>query len=382
MHPSWITVRQILRALSFPIFLTNLIEIILLLKRRKRWKNAQILIFSLAVADATLGFSTAVIFSVMLSLDDHFTTSILYALTIMKNLIIYGNIYGSSFLVILISVDRWLIIKSPLRYRMLMRRRRLYFGIFLSWILAAITLSAIIFLNRLKKDYGWIFIGGGLLILETIILISLYISIFLAYRKNATRMMINFDTVNRQTQHNSRHKKEKDGGKNENRASSELLTYCNPHYTNENFNFDTVNRKTRYKSSNNEDRDCNESKNNRLYTLSGSYALHHTNDNFEGISRQRSRTTMTQQEIRLFKFCSAIVICFSFSYIPAATVSFIGYPTQNENLPWHYAFVTVNAYCGSLWNPFLYFLHQFFSRKRELRNKLEEPDDKTPSTSI
>ena len=68
-------------------------------------------------------------------------------------------------------------------------------------------------------------------------------------------------------------------------------------------------------------------------------------------------TQMSDKENRLLKVCMAVVVCFLLSYLPLALLT-IWLPTRSEKIPsWA---VDLNAFCGSLWNPFLYFLNQFF----------------------
>ena len=64
-----------------------------------------------------------------------------------------------------------------------MTERRLYIGILLSWILGALTISGVFGLEKFKRHYGWMFIGGTAFILEAIILVHLYRQIFLIYRR-------------------------------------------------------------------------------------------------------------------------------------------------------------------------------------------------------
>ena len=174
----WLKILKILCGVSVFIVLANIIEIVLLLNARKRWRNAQVLIVHLALTDMALGLITIISASVFLSNLIRFSTAV-----VILGFVFYGNMCGSSFIVVLISVDRWVAVKWPLKYRALMTKSRLNFAILGAWVLSIFILSLMMALGEYYT--GGFSIGGVILIIETLLLVYLYFSIFILYRKSA-----------------------------------------------------------------------------------------------------------------------------------------------------------------------------------------------------
>ena len=320
-----IATNQILRAVSFLVIFVNVLEIILLLRARKRWCNAQILLFNLAITDAILGITTCIRVSFLLSQNDY------SVLSNIAQIIFYGNIYGSSFIVVLISIDRWIAVKWPLKYRLIMSKKRLCIGILLSWILAVLTTSGVVGLERLKATYGWIYIGGTVLIAETLILAYLYCYIFHSYRKSVRILKSDRNS----TKNPSNSFLQQGNGKIHSVPSGEA--------------------------------------NSKPFSSYGSHLneYKYIRGNKQEVIAEKRLSRIPDKEKRLLRFCVAIVVCFLLSYMPAGIVLSFVLPLVGIK-PWLESFIVVNAFCGSLWNPYLYFLHQFLERKRLLRNKTRE----------
>ena len=159
----------------------NFVEIVFLLKKKKRWLNAHILVFNLASADATLGFTTATTISFWLSQRNYKAPFV-----ILRNCFFYGNIYESIFIVMLISVDRWIAVKWLFGYRTLMTKKRVCIGALSAWITSVSLVSAVF----VFKLYGGIYIFRILTITGIIVLVYLNSSIFLLYRKSIKMMKV------------------------------------------------------------------------------------------------------------------------------------------------------------------------------------------------
>ena len=72
---------------------------------------------------------------------------------------------------------------------------------------------------------------------------------------------------------------------------------------------------------------------------------------------------MSDKEIQLLKFCVAMVLFFSLSYMPLAIVLAV-FELLFERIPSFVMNVIIaNALCGSLWNPLLYFFYEFLSKE-------------------
>ena len=320
---TWTRISQILCGVSFFIFLANIIEITLLLKARRRWSNAQILLFNLALVDAALGLTTIISTSIFLSNHIWFETFI-----VILGVVFYGNMCGSSFIVVLISVDRWVAVKWPLKYRVLMTKRRLHFAILVAWVLSILILSLIITLGEVEKDYTVRFsITGIILIIETFILVYLYCSIFILYRKSSKATVTDSKALN-------------------NLESSEVKI-----------------QRIQW-----QEKACKQDE-KRIISFSklSSASLESINDNCyksEQRSSEGSRLMqLTDREKRLLKFCIAIVVSFFLSNIPVVFVLLIAKLLVGNAPSWVKVLNTVTFYCGSLWNPFLYFLHQFCGKR-------------------
>ena len=324
---------QILCAISLLVVFANVLESVLLLKTRKRWHNAQILLFNLAIADATLGLSTTIRTSLFLA-DTRFVK--LYktpVLKIVNKVLLFGNIYGSSLIVILISIDRWIAVKWPLKYRIVMTKKRICIGIGLSWIFGSLTVSGVLGLSKIKETYGWTYCAGTVLIVETLVIGYLYGNIFSLYRENVNTLKSGGKTLKASKKKSCQKKNH-----SEMKSSSE--------YGMDNISLSAIS----------------------LGQVECKYAK---SNNYPDILQNKVRGNhMSDKEKRLLKFCLAIVFCFLFSYMPAGTVWSFVLPHLSEDLPqWLESFIQVNVFCGSLWNPFLYFLHQYFSTKKLFHSK-------------
>ena len=321
----WVIVSQTLCGVGVLIFLANIVEIILLIKTRISWHNAQILLFSLALIDAAIGLATIIS-----------TTIFLYDLIGLRTLcvilayVFYGNMCGSSFIVVLISVDRWVAVKWPLKYRTLITKRRLNAAILMAFVLSILILSLMTAVREVDKGYTAMFsIAGTILITETLLLVYLYCSVFVLYRRSAKAIVIVGKASNDMERNLKNH-----------RIRTEQKIYQQNQGCKLSF------LKLRFGSQGNE-------------TDSG--------EKFNETSMERSRVVqLSEREKRLLKFCIAIVVCFFLSFMPAAVLFFIA------KSPWQHEFIhqsismafTVNSFCGSMWNPFLYFLHQFFGKRK------------------
>ena len=266
-----ITGSKILCALSFPIIIANILEIILLLKTRKRWRNGQILLFNLAIADTILGLSTAIRMGIFLSYSYH-ESPLLLAL---ETVLFYGNVFGSSFIVILISIDRWIAVRWPLKYQILMKKKRVYVGIILSWSVGALTVFGVVALNSINANNdGWKYIAGVLLIMETLVLLYLYSSIFFQYRKCVKALKASNEKINL-SKHESYPSKNHGTTQNYPKLEADDVT---------------------------------------LRTSMDSCGLKYTKSKSTVILENKTRSTqMSDKERRLLKFCVAIVICFLLS---------------------------------------------------------------------
>ena len=321
---TWTINSQILCGVSFFILLANIIEITLILKERGRWRNAQILLFNLALVDAALGLTT--IISTSIFLFNHIRITILTAIL---GLVFFGNMCGSSFIVVLISADRWVAVKWPLQYRILMTKRRLHFAILVAWVLSILILSSIIALGEVEKDYTVRFsIMGSIMIIETLILVYLYCSIFVSYRKSAKATVTDSKALN-------------------NLKRSEVK----------------IQRVQR------QEKACKPDEKHIIsFSKLSSASLESRNYNCyksEQRSSEGSRLMqLTDREKRLLKFCIAIVVSFFLSNVPVAVALFIVRSLGKQTPSWLQVLTTVTLLSGSLWNPFLYFLHQFCCKRK------------------
>ena len=322
---------QILRGISFLIFSVNFLEIVFLLKTRKRWLNAHILVLSLALADTTLGFTTAIIMSFRLSHGNY--KSLL--LTLITYSFFYGNMCGSVFIVIFISVDRWIAVKWPFRYRSLMTKNRVCIGTLSALITGVIIVFAVFVFNTVIKTYSGTYILGVITITCTLILMYLYLSIFLLYRKTIRMVKVDRGFTGHCESRETQRKNSKIDDQNSMESKSATVSLSPP--------------------------SCDST---------GSQMIRE--NKYEEVSEEVKKRIirMSDKEKRLLKFCLAIVICFVFSYLPLGLLIWLPISGKIVGIPsWAESLIYVNAFCGSLWNPFLYFLHQFFDNRKNFGKK-------------
>ena len=307
-----ITTYKVIFTISVIICFANITEIVLLLKTRKWKHNAQILLLNLALADVTLGVTTSITFGASILREENQSD----ILALIQRLLLTGNVYGSLFIAVLISTDRFIAVKWPLKYRILMTKRRLYTGILFSWLLAFLIASVVILVKN-----ALIYIGGSTIILIAVILVYLYSSIFFIYRKSVREMIIHISTkdISQKFSKGSIEASSEDSREERTDISTE--------------------------SSNDERHKCDLSSQPRDASV----------DKIKKIS-------MSDKEIRLLKFCVAIVVCFSLSYMPMGIALAISGVTPEKISPFTLNAIIANALQGSLWNPFLYFFYQFFNK--------------------
>ena len=311
-----ITGQKMIFLVSILILLANTAEIVLLLRTRKSKNNAMILLCSLAVADAILGITTASTIGMRL----FWKRSISLVWYIQRSLF-YGNIFASSFIVILISVDRWIAVKWPLKYRLLMTRKRIYVGSLLSWLLAFLVIPV-----SLAKDVALVYIASPLIILTVLIVIYFYCSLFYVYRRSVRTMKIYGNTRN-VTQQGSKACKKHGKDKIEDHGPNVLLGSCHR-------------------------QECECEGRSQHYVIS---------------LKNVRKMAMSRKEMQLLNFCVVIVVCFSMSYMPLGLV-FLVFGSQSKKIPkWLIYVISVNSMYGSLLNPLLYFFFQLFCKSKLCR---------------
>ena len=323
-----ITKIQIICGVSFMVFFVNLLEIILLVKTKIRWCNAYILVLSLAIADATFGLTTAIslIFAIRFGL-----TAIHYksgeTLAVIFVALFYGNMFGSLFIAILISIDRWIAVKWPLRYRTLITKTRIYVAAFSAWIAGVVIVCGGSLFRKFTKNYGYTYLLQIIIVISILTPAYLYCSIFFLYRKS-------------------------------NRIRK------NDHSLKSNFK--------RRSMQQGQEQTCveRESGVTLLSTINSDLiGPQNTRDNEPQrfLELNKRLIQISDKEKRLLKFCLTLVACICLSYLP---LNLLLWPRISKKIPLLINLaVNLNALCGSLWNPFLYFLHQFLERKKNFGTK-------------
>ena len=403
------------------IVLANTIEIILLARARKRWYTAQILLLSLALADTALGCTCIIAITTFLSLEK-IRGSIIF---IVVRFFICLSIYGSSYLVTLLSVDRWIATKWPLKYRTWMTKNKIYIGISFSWVLSVLCAGTAETLRYFGKFHGYhTFLHMDFIVTasQTLILVYLYYSIFFAYRKSAKAVLTNGNTgsglENKNVQEVKNHNEEKicvrskkskvyvlnsnshDEGHEMARinkwkyvSSAQRRTHGTEKgaYSHEydpstreskaiegplvTFSFDSKQcRNAAISRCPNIDyrtdaRGISRNANKKIELDSRHFPCskeqENPNNNCQIISDQKIKEIpMSNKEKRLLKLCCGIVMSFAFSYIPPVVVIDLKKYHVGDIPDWLYSLVVINTLCGSLRNPFLYFLHQFFGKRK------------------
>ena len=165
------TGNNIKRGVRVLIVLFNNIELIHIFRSQKHWHNAHILFFNLASIDTALGCIGIVTYSVSLSQN--------------LNRLFTLNTCESIFLALLLSIDRWIVVKWPLKYRALMTKKKLYIVIVLSWVLSILYTFQVATLRYILHNIIWLCVDGILTVVQTLIMTYLYYSIFALYRRSS-----------------------------------------------------------------------------------------------------------------------------------------------------------------------------------------------------
>ena len=429
---------HIIYAVSVLIVLTNTIEIILLVRARRCWYNAQILFLNLALADTALGCTCIIAITIFLSLEK--IQSLIFSIVV--RVLVCLNIYGSSYLVTLLSVDRWIATKWPLKYRAWMTKKKIFFAISFSWVLSGLCVGTAETLRHFREKHGYhgyLYMDFIITVVQTLILVYLYYSIFLAYRKSAKAVMTDGNTgnvlANKNVQGVKSHNEEKICVRSKKSEAHVLNSNSHEegHETARNNKWKYVSLKTVTNLERNREekysaqrrthgtekgaysRECdpgtreseaiesssvtlafdaekcrnaaisrcsnivdyradargicrNAKKNIEIdstHLPCGKKQKDSSNSNRQIILDEKIKEIpMSNKERRLLKLCCGIVMSFAFSYVPPVFVIALKKYYVRDIPDWLYSLVVINALCGSLWNPFLYFLHQFFSKRK------------------
>ena len=238
----------------------------------------------------------------------------------------YGNMCGSLFIAILIPIDRWIAVKWLLQYRTLITKTRIYVTAFSTWIAGVVVVCGGSLLQTFTKNYGYIYLLQIVIIMSTLTPVYLYCSIFFLYRKS-----------NRITK-NDHNLKSNSKRRNLQQDEEQTSVERGSGITLSTINSDSIGPQN----------------------IRG-------NEPQRFLEANKRLIQILDKEKRLLKFCLALVACISLSYLPLSLLLWL---QIHKTIPMLVkSALDLNALCGSLWNPFLYFLHQFFERKKEFDSK-------------
>ena len=160
--------------LALIIACLNTVETVLILRTNIK-KAFEKLLLSLAVSDVFVGLTVAAL--KIVDLATHNTMSWLEGGDFAIIFIISSNLSISN--LILITVDRFLAVRFPIKHRILLTERRVNATIALVWFLSAVSMIHLSIIKyELKRDYESLLAISGLILLLGVIMVVLYIKIF------------------------------------------------------------------------------------------------------------------------------------------------------------------------------------------------------------
>ena len=200
---------EVIRGICILIVIFNTIEVIHIFRSQKHWHNAHILFFNLALIDTALGCIGIVTYSV--SPSQNFNRPFPRSITL--TYLLHLNTCESIFMVLLLSIDRWIAVKWPLKYRALMTKKKLYIGIVLSWVLSILYTFLVVTQKYILKNIIWLYVNGILTVVQTLIMIYLYHSIFALYRRSS-KTIVTFGDISGHSKPNTTQEVESQSEKN------------------------------------------------------------------------------------------------------------------------------------------------------------------------
>ena len=379
---------HIILFISILILTVNMLELILLLKHRRRWKNAQILLFSLSLADFLLGF-TYMFYSLFKLLDIGRRNRLFLNVS---SSFLYVNLYGSSMQVMLLTLDRLVAVKRPLKYRAWITQRRITKSILLSWLVSVTVGILMQVLKKLHKNaYTWSILGTVVCITEVVFFVVAYVSILVQYRKISRKATINFSTSIGTVRSNKTRKFSDQPENSEGSARQSSLGYQSADACSCFTSFDNISVYPTIFTEN--FCSCSKTKRNGFtpfhidYERERSHAREElpsdviskadeakirkvsaqSNENSR-LSQKDIAKIISNRERRLLILCIVTVLCFTLSFLSFGIgVMFHHVVEHNKGLK---SFIQILSICGSLWNPFIYFFyHHYEERRRRQRKK-------------
>ena len=171
-------------ALSIIIVILNTIEAVLILRCNSK-KTFDKLLLSLAISDVLVGLAVAAFKIVSLTTYNALTW---LGSEDCANIFIASSNFSMSNLV-LITVDRFLAVRFPLKHRILLTERRINILIALMWLLSAVSMT---FLTIIKFEWKGtnesLFIISGFILLLGAVMIVVYIKIFYLISKRTAKI--------------------------------------------------------------------------------------------------------------------------------------------------------------------------------------------------
>ena len=302
------------------------LETFLLFKTRKNWKNAHRLLFSVACADLILGIYLVIHFVLEQSEVIQRNFSVEYSVT---NGIIFLNLHGSSFNILLLTTDRVVAVVKPFEYRFLMTKIKIYLGIGISWLLAFVVVVTFTVPQALCQKPGeWHYVLSAVALFDVAFMITSYV-IRWYYSRRSTREVKGYEGTEASWKRPSENRSKQVTEKSEHNKDEDLPTNtaCKVIVTNKieiaaQVDIATLNTKRSIRT--------------------------------QFISFKTK--AMPVKEKRLLKMSILIVVLFSLSFLPGGIGTFIMEGKETSSSPISRLFIYLSGIAGSLYNPVVYFL--------------------------
>ena len=136
---------------SIAAFVMNTVEIILLLRKKRRRSNYQNIVLSLAFADllVVLFYSISFVYKTFLAKEDQTVQMETFSMISYESL--WFSVTSSLFHVVVISFDRFLSVRSPSQHRLWLTRRKSSIILTITWVLSLLFISPAFFINISKR---------------------------------------------------------------------------------------------------------------------------------------------------------------------------------------------------------------------------------------
>ena len=179
----------ITKSIAIPItVLLNILVIVAVNTRKKLYKNSNILLASMAVADLIVGAVSMPLttsYDILLLRKD--LSIRICVLAMVNHIVVYTVVSSSLYHLTVIAIERYVAIKMWKSYKVLITKRRINFFASMAWLLAILTSAPTRIMEIAKVDYTYIKIVSIISAIKTVACVTIigycYTAAYLSMRK-------------------------------------------------------------------------------------------------------------------------------------------------------------------------------------------------------